>query len=141
MRRFVLDASVALCWYFEDQRTHYSEAVFDCLARGNEGLVAPLFPYEVLNSLVVAWRQKSISPAQLDTFLGDLKDLPLEVAMDGIGRAYTSLLRMCREHQLSSYDAAYLDLALFEGLPLATLDKNLRAAARRSGIELFDPSK
>ena len=139
MKRFVLDASVALCWYFEDQRTAYTEAVFECLARGNEGLVPAIFPFEVLNSLVVAWRHRSISPAQLDAFAGDLRDLPLEVDMDGIKRACTSVFRMCCEHQLSSYDAAYLDLAVFEGLPLATLDKNLRAAAKRSKIELFDP--
>jgi predicted nucleic acid-binding protein len=53
----------------------------------------------------------------------------------------SSILRISRQHQLSSYDAAYLDLARVEGLPLATLDKNLRTAERRSGVELVSPGK
>ena len=137
MTRFILDASVALCWYFEDQKTAYTEAVFERLARGDEALVPVVWPLEVLNSLVVAARQKSITAAQLETFVDDLKELPVEVDLEGVERTYSSILRISRQHQLSSYAAAYLDLALVEGLPLATLDKNLRAAAKRSRIELF----
>jgi predicted nucleic acid-binding protein len=141
LTRFVLDATVALCWYFEDQKTAYTEAVFERLARGDVALVPAIWPFEVVNSLVVAARQKSISAPQLETFVRDLKDLPVEVNLEGVERAYSSIVRISRQHQLSSYDAAYLDLALVEGLPLATLDKNLRAAAKRSGVELLIPSK
>ena len=141
MSRFVVDASVALCWYFEDQKTEYSEAVFECLARGDEALVPVIWPLEVINSLVVAARQKAISAAQLENFVADLKELPIEVDLEGVGRSYSSILRISRQHQLSSYDAAYLDLALVEGLPLATGDKNLRAAAKRSGVGLVLPGK
>jgi predicted nucleic acid-binding protein len=141
LRRFVVDASVALCWYFEGQKTAYTEAVFECLARGDEALVPALWPLEIVNSLVVAARQKAITATQLETFVADLKDLPVEVDFEGVERAYTSILRISRQHQLSSYDAAYLDLALVEGLPLATLDKNLRAAAKRSGVEFLMPTK
>jgi predicted nucleic acid-binding protein len=137
LKRFVLDASVALCWFFEGQKTAYTEAVFECLAKGDEALVPVVWPLEVVNSLVVAARQKTITATQLETFVRDLKDLPVEVDLEGIGRAYTSVLRISRQHQLSSYDAAYLDLALVEGLPLATLDKNLHAAAKRAGVELL----
>jgi predicted nucleic acid-binding protein len=136
-----VDAAVALCWYFEDQKTAYTEAVFECLARGGEALVPAIWPLEVVNSLAVAARQKTISAAQLETFVADLKELPVEVDLEGVDRAYSSILRISRQHQLSSYDATYLDLALVEGLPLATLDKNLRAAAKRSGIELLIPGK
>jgi predicted nucleic acid-binding protein len=132
-----VDASVALCWYFEDQKTAYTEAVFDCLARGDEALVPALWPLEVVNSLVVAVRQKTIGAAQLETFVRDLKDLPVEVDIEGIARVYSSVVRLSQQHQLSSYDAAYLDLAVAESLPLATLDKNLRAAAKRTGVELL----
>jgi predicted nucleic acid-binding protein len=132
-----VDASVALCWYFEDQKTAYTEAVFDCLARGDEALVPALWPLEVVNSLVVAARQKTIGAAQLETFVRDLKELPVEVDIEGIERAYSSIVRLSQQHQLSSYDAAYLDLAVTESLPLATLDKNLRAAAKRAGVELL----
>ena len=137
MSRFIVDASVALCWYFEDQKTAYTEAVFDCLARGDAALVPAVWPLEVVDSLVVAVRQKTVSAAQLETFVGDLKDLPVEVDTQGIERVYSSIVRLSQQHQLSSYDAAYLDLALVEGLPLATLDKNLRAAAKRAGVRLF----
>jgi len=137
LSRFVVDASVALCWYFEDQKTAYTEAVFECLARGDKALVPALWPLEVINSLVVAVRQKTISAAQLETFVRDLKDLPIEVDIEGIERVYSSVVRISQRHQLSSYDATYLDLALVEGLALATLDKNLRSAAKRAGVELL----
>ncbi len=137
MRRFVLDASVALCWFFEGQKTAYTEAVFECLARGDEALVPVVWPLEVVNSLGVAARQKTITAAQLETFVADLKELPVEIDLEGVGRSYSSILRISHQHQLSSYDAAYLDLALVEGLPIATLDKNLSAAAKRAGVELL----
>lgn len=91
----------------------------------------------MVNSLVVAARQKAITLSQLDTFIADLKDLPITVDVDGVGRSYSSILRLCRQHQLSSYDAAYLDLALVEGVAIATLDKNLRTAARAAGVQLL----
>ena len=130
-----------MCWYFEDQKTPYTESVLESLAPGDEIVVPAVWPLEMVNSLVIAVKQKGITSAQLETFVADLKDLPLEVDLQGVARAYASILRIARRHQLSSYDAAYLDLALFEGLPLATLDKNVRAAAKRSGAELFDPRK
>lgn len=137
MSRFVVDASVALCWYFEEQRTAYTEAVFDCLSRGDEALVPALWPLEVVNSLIVAVRQKGISAAQFETFLQDLSDLPVVVDVEGLKRIYSSIARLSQQHQLSSYDAAYLDLAVAENLPLATLDNNLRTAAKRVGVELL----
>jgi predicted nucleic acid-binding protein len=137
LNRFVVDASVALCWYFEEQKTAYTEAIFDCLARGDEALVPALWPLEVVNSLVVAVRQEGISAMQFETFLRDLKDLPVAVDLDGLQRVYSSIARLSQQHQLSSYDAAYLDLAVAENLPLATLDNNLRAAAKRAGVELL----
>ena len=137
MTRFVVDASVALCWYFPRQKTAYTEAVFDGLAGGDEALVPALWPFEMVNSLVVAARQKTITLAQFDTFIADLKDLPIAIDLGGVGRSYSSIVRLARQHQLSSYDAAYLDLALVEGIALATLDKNLQTAARASGVELL----
>jgi predicted nucleic acid-binding protein len=141
LSRFIVDASVALCWYFEDQAAAYTEAVFECLAQGDQALVPSVWPLEMVNALVVAWRQKSVTSEQLEDFIADLKDLPVEVDSQGSERVYSSIFRMSCQHQLSSYDAAYLDLAVFEGLPLATLDKNLRAAARRLRIEIFNPRK
>jgi predicted nucleic acid-binding protein len=137
LTRFVVDASVALCWYFPRQKTAYTEAIFDRLAAGDVALAPALWPLEMVNSLVVAARQKAISLAQFDAFIADLQDLPVSVDLGGVGRSYSSIVRLCRQHQLSSYDAAYLDLALVEGIAIATLDRNLRAAARASGVELL----
>ena len=137
MSRFVVDASVALCWCFEAQKTAYTEAVFDCLSRGDEALVPALWPLEVVNSLVVAVRQKGISAAQFEAFLQDLKDLPVVVDVEGLKRIYSSIARLSQQHQLTAYDAAYLDLAAAEHLPLATLDNNLRSAAKRAGVKLL----
>ena len=141
MSRFILDAAVALCWYFEDQTAAYTEAIFECLAKGDQALVPSLWPLEMVNALVVAWRQKIITSEQLESFVTDLKDLPFEVDSQGSERIYSSVLRMSCQHQLSSYDAAYLDLAVYEGLSLATSDQNLRAAARRLKVAIFDPRK
>ena len=128
---------MALCWYFERQKTPFTEAVFDRLAGGDQALVPALWPFEMVNSLAVAARQKTITGAQLDSFIDDLKDLPVAVDLGGVARSYSSILRLCRQHQLSSYDAAYLDLAQIEGVPLATLDKNLRAAAKACSVDLL----
>jgi len=141
LTRFVVDASVALCWYFEDQTAAYTEAVFDSLATGNQALVPAIWPLEMVNALVVAWRQKSVTSEQLENFIADLKDLPVEIDSQGGDRVYSSILRMSCQYQLSSYDAAYLDLAACEGLPLATLDRNLRAAAKRLKVAIFDPRR
>ena len=137
MTRIVVDASVSLCWYFPAQKTPYTEAVLDCLGRGDQVLAPALWPLEMVNSLVVAARRRSITPAQLDAFLVDLRDLPVTIDLGGAGRACSSIARLARQYHLSSYDAAYLDLALIEGAPLATLDKNLRAAAKLAGVEVL----
>jgi len=137
LTRFVVDASVALCWYFAAQSTPYTEGVFDRLAAGDEALAPCVWPLEMVNSLVIAVRQKTITASQFDTFIRDLRDLPVTVDLHGAARAYSSIPRLCRQHQRSSYDAAYLDLAQVEGIPLASLDNNLRAAARASGVELL----
>ncbi len=100
-----------------------------------------IWPLEIVNSLVLAERRGGITPPQVETIVGGLTDLPLEVDLESMRRAYSSVLRLSRQHQLSAYDAAYLDLALFAALPLATLDKSLRGAAKRSGVELFNPGK
>jgi predicted nucleic acid-binding protein len=117
------------------------EAVFDCLARADEALVPAIWPLEVVNSLVVAARQKTISATQSETFVADLDELPVEVDLEGVARIYSSILRISRQHQLSSYDAIYLDLVPVEGLPLPSVDKILRAAAKRSRVGLLKFAK
>ncbi len=136
MTRFVLDASVTLCWFFEDQATVYTDSVLDRIAGGGEALTSTIWPLEVANALAVAERRKLIKPAQSTAFVEALSQLPIQVERTGAQRAFKEVLEISRHHRLSAYDASYLDLAMREALPLATVDGSLRTAARAAGVKL-----
>ena len=137
MSRFILDASVTLCWCFENQATDYTEAIFERLAGGEEVSVPFIWPVEVANVLVTAERRKALKVAQVTGFVEELSAWPIRVDTLGVDRAFQQILGTAREHNLSAYDAAYLELAIREGLPLATLDTELRNAAGAEGIRLL----
>lgn len=96
--------------------------------------VPALFWFEIRNVLVVNERRGRLTPTQTGQFLSYLEVLPLEVASSIPGSAVVVL---AREHRLSVYDAAYLDLAHRLQAPLATLDKELRSAAPKLSIPIF----
>ena len=134
--RFVLDCSVAAAWAFEDEQDELSEATLDLLTE-QEALVPALFPYELANVLAVGERRGRLSERQSAGFLEQVGKLGFQVQPPSDpGR----LLDLARRHGLSAYDAAYLDLALRSGLPLATRDGRLRAAVERAGGELVTAS-
>jgi predicted nucleic acid-binding protein len=136
LSRLVLDASVTLCWLFEDQATAYTDSVLDRLG-GGDGAVAPaIWPFEVANVLAVAERRRVVKPAQAATFLEELGQLSIDVDRTGIERVFGAVLETARRYRLSAYDAGYLELAMRETLPLATLDAALRNAARAAGVRL-----
>lgn len=134
--RFVLDCSVAMAWCFEDESAGYADAVLGAL-EGAEALVPGLWSLEVANVLLVAERRGRISEAAAARFVELLRGLPISIDGEDAGRALGNVLSLARERSLSSYDAAYLDLAMREGLPLATLDQRLRESALRSGVQVF----
>jgi predicted nucleic acid-binding protein len=134
--RLVLDASLALAWCFPDEKSAVSEATLDLLSSGGEAFVPVLWPLEVGNALLVAERRKRVTIAQVTAVLQRIAQLPIAVVPLTTDRAFGSILYLARQEQLTEYDAAYLELALREGLPLATLDDDLRRAARRAGIDL-----
>ena len=136
MNRFVLDASVTLCWCFENQGTDYTEAIFDRLAGGDEARVPFIWPVEVANVLVIAERRKALKVAKVTGFLEELSAWPIQVDTLGVDRAFQQILSTAREQNLTAYDAAYLELAIREGLPLATLDDHLRKAAKAVGVKI-----
>ena len=136
MTRFVLDASVTLCWCFENQATDYSEAMFERLAAGDGVSVPFIWPLEVVNALVRAERKKSLKAAQVTGFLEELSAWPIHVDTHGVDRAFHEILSAARQQRLSAYDAAYLELAMREGLTLATQDAELKAAARAVGVRI-----
>jgi len=81
-------------------------------------------------------RRKRITRADAEDFLDSLKGLPIRLT-DPL--SYDAVFTLADRHGLTVYDAAYLDLALCEGLRLASLDKELILSANRSGVELFRP--
>ncbi len=136
MSRFVLDASVTLCWCFENQATGYTEDIFERMAAGDEASAPFVWPLEVANALVRAERRKTLKVAQVTGFLEELSEWPIQVDTVGVGRTFQQILSVARQQNLSAYDAAYLELAIREGLPLATLDDELRKAARVVGVKI-----
>jgi predicted nucleic acid-binding protein len=131
---FVLDASVAACWAFQDERHPRADAAFVRI-RTEEAVVPSLWWYEIRNILVVNERRKRITEPDTSGFLRDLSRLPIRVDHSPHGGG---VLRLARTHQLSVYDASYLELAIREAMPLATLDAKLAAAALAEGTKLID---
>jgi len=100
--------------------------------------VAPSFwPHEVLNALLVGEKRKRISKELVRSFLDDLAKLPIVLEQFPAGVVFGRLQRLSREHGLTAYDAAYLDLALDSGLPLATLDEDLARACKKARVRLL----
>lgn len=136
MKPFALDCSLTMAWCFEDEATPYSESVLEALAK-SEAIVPPVWCLEVANVLLVGERKKRLTPAQSTRFVELLQGLP--IALDADVRPLGDLLGLAREQRLTSYDASYLDLAVRTGLPLASLDGDLLAAADRYGVVRYQP--
>ena len=135
-KQFVLDASVTVARCFDDESATFTEGILDLLSAGAEGIAPGIWPLEVANALLVAERRKRISVAQVTALLGRIAQLPVSIETIEPDRAFSQVLSVARQHQLTEYDAAYVELALRKGLPLATLDHTLRQAARMAGIRL-----
>jgi predicted nucleic acid-binding protein len=129
---FVLDASVAACWAFDDEDHPGASLAFDRM-RAEEGVVPGLWWFEVRNILIVNERRRRIAESGTAAFLSALSRLRIRV--DRVPDE-NGVLRLARAHRLSVYHAAYLELAQREGLPLATLDADLRKAAAGEGVAL-----
>ena len=130
---FVLDASIAACWAFEDEN-HPAAALALERIRTDEVLVPGIWWFEVRNTLIVNERRGRLSQADTAIFLRGLSRLG--VTIDRAPEEST-VLALARTHRLSFYDASYLELAQREGLPLVTLDHDLRQAARAAGTALL----
>jgi predicted nucleic acid-binding protein len=134
--RFVLDCSICLAWYFKDEADPYADAVAARFPDAH-AFVPILWPLEVANALLMGERRKRSTEAQAAKWLGFLSSLPIVVDDETNARAWSDLLGMARTHDLSAYDAAYLELAVRRGLPLATLDGKLKKAAAAVGVAEF----
>ena len=135
MNHFVLDASVAASWFFEDEGGDYAATVLEGLNEG-EALVPNLWPLEIANVLIMAERRGRCSEAEATRFIELLENLPITIDDDTTHRALHGSYQLAREYSLTAYDAACLELAMRLGTPLATMDKQLAEAAKKAGVQL-----
>lgn len=135
-RSFVLDCSATLPWIFDDESTPASDELLEALADGGEAWVPALWHLELGNVLLGARRRNRIDQAGVEAFLAQLGVLDIRVDSETVAKAWGKTLDLASQHQLSTYDATYLELALRRALPLATLDSALASAAGAAGIKL-----
>jgi predicted nucleic acid-binding protein len=135
--RFVLDASIALAWCFADENSAIAQHVGGMFKRGGTAVAPAFFPLEVLNALLMAEKRKRISKELVRSFLADLATLPIVLEQLPARVVFERIQHLSREHGLTSYDAAYLDLALENELPLATLDDELGRACKKARVRLL----
>ncbi len=138
MGRWAVDSSAALTWCFEDESTPKTDALLAKLRAGDEASVPAHWPVEMANSLLVAIRRGRISQEKAARFFQDLLALPIRVEPESGENAFGRVFALAAHHRLTAYDAAYLDLAIREGFALATLDEDLRRAARSAGVSLIE---
>lgn len=132
----VIDCSIVMSWCFADEATATSAKVQDRLV--NEAAIVPShWSLEVANVLLMAEKRKRISAAHSTQFVNLLETLDIQVDDEVGNRAFGHILPLSRSHKLTSYDAAYLELALRRQLPLASLDDDLRRAAAKLGVKLL----
>jgi predicted nucleic acid-binding protein len=136
-RAFVADASVAIGWVHPAQATTQTAAMLDAIAAGATLEVPALWPLEVANALIVLARRRKLTDDERQAGLGWLRGLRVRIDQEMSALAFTRLAELAVTHQLSVYDAAYLELAARRRLPLGCKDGPLRAAAPHAGVRLW----
>ena len=136
-RAFVADASVAIGWVHPAQATRQTAAMLDAIADGATLEVPPLWSLEVANALVVLVRRRKLAEDERQAGLGWLRGLRVRVDHEMSALAFSRLSELAVTHQLSVYDAAYLELAQRRRLVLGCKDSPLRTAAQHAGVTLW----
>lgn len=136
MTGLVLDASVALAWCFKNEATEASDRVLDSLA-AEEAHVPAIWHLEIANVLALSERRRRITPAGSAEYIALLETLVILVDEETPARALGRVLDLAREERLTAYDAAYLELAMRLGIPLASKDGDLCDAAERLGVSVL----
>jgi len=134
MTDMVIDASLALAWCFKDELTEAATRLLEEL-RSGAAAVPLLWPIEVANVLAIAERRKRITLAERAQLIALLETLEIDVDGKTSALAFTRILDLAREQRLTAYDAAYLELAMRLGVPLASKDGDLCDAAERVGVK------
>jgi predicted nucleic acid-binding protein len=132
----VVDASVALAWCFPDEASEYADGVLVAL-EGRTAIVPAIWALEIANGLLVGERRKRVRQPDVRRFVELLRGLRVTEHSQTVPDTVGNVLPLARDYGLSAYDAAYLDVAVRQGAPLATLDNALREAGRSVGITIF----
>jgi predicted nucleic acid-binding protein len=138
VKRFVLDASVALAWFLDRPTSQYADHVRQLLLRGDRAVVPILWQLEIANGFITAERRRVLTPSDTVEALQNLDAVvaeAIENSQDTV--SMRRALHTAREFQLTAYDAVYLETALRQELPLATLDRQLLVAASKAGVEIL----
>lgn len=134
--QFVLDCSVAISWCLVDENNDYANSILammpDC-----EAFVPAIWSLEIANVLLVAERRNRMTTEQSEEAITLLQSLLIQVDTVTEAKALSTIFRLGRQEALASYDAAYLELALRLGLPLATIDTRLAEAATRCSVNII----
>ncbi len=131
----VLDASLTLAWFLDGESTPAADAVLDEVV-ATSAVVPPLWRIEVGNALQMAVRRQRIDRTFRDNMLRELRALPIDIDTDCDVHCWSAALTLADTHELTLYDATYLELAQRRRLPLATLDRALRDAAERVHVSV-----
>lgn len=134
---FVLDGSVAISWAFADGQNAFAESIVQRL-RNDDAIVPGIWPLEIANTMVVGQRRGRLPEEDRLRYFRQLQQLPIRI--DSTLLTFSAIVQfydLANAHQLSAYDASYLELAMRFGFPLATLDIRLADAATRAGVPLI----
>ena len=137
---FVLDCSVTMAWLFSDEATEATDRLRATLI-DSRAFAPSLWPVDVGNTLLVATRRSRIRAAEWPQIRGFLSALPIEIDPVSASRTWGASLELARAHQLSVYDAMYLELAMRLRMPLATWDRALTNAALTTGVDVPEVTK
>lgn len=132
---FVLDCSVTMAWLFPDEAIEATDQLRESLIE-TRAFVPSLWPVEVGNVLLAATRRGRIHADEWPQIRAYLSALPIEIDPVSVSRTWGTSLELAHAHQLSVYDAMYLELAVRLRVPLVTLDRALRNAGRAAGIDV-----
>jgi predicted nucleic acid-binding protein len=132
----VLDCSVAISWCFEDEASPETDAVLERV-RDDGALVPALWHLELGNVVIQAERRKRLTAADTATRMELMTNLPIATDDEMPAKALLEVLSLARAEGLTTYEAAYLELAMRKGLPLASRDRALADAARRRGVAVL----
>ena len=137
MREFVLDASFALCWCFDDEATPQTESTLTSL-ENQEAIawVPAIWRHEMLNGLGKGVTRSRLTRDKALLFWQEIQALPIRVVDVAVDE---TLLELALKHNLAVYDASYLSLGQARRLPLATVDGKLQQAAESVGIQIIRP--